>query len=251
MFLKQYGERRTGTNALRALIAANFEDVIVLMHILGDKHSPPVDLDGLWREVQDADDAPWQFISRATLDRPSLTTRSDNAWQSAEMRRHAAPLAQAFAAGAFGYVISIKNPYAWAVSIAKFTNWSRAVATERLREACRVFNDCYRAWLPLLERGPALLIRHEDLIRDTEGVLDRLGRTFGIRRSATFRPIEKLALPADWDDGPLPIGRSRFDAGRYLREEYLQALSPPQRDVVTSTMDWELLGRFGYAPLAD
>jgi hypothetical protein len=51
LYLKQYGERRTGTNALRALIAANYADVAVLMHILGDKHSPPADLDAIRSEV--------------------------------------------------------------------------------------------------------------------------------------------------------------------------------------------------------
>jgi hypothetical protein len=73
-FLKQYGERRTGTNALRALIAANFPNVVVLMHLLGNKHSPPVALDALWHEVQGSDDAAFELVSRATFDAPSLTT---------------------------------------------------------------------------------------------------------------------------------------------------------------------------------
>ncbi|HEX3961172.1 MAG TPA: sulfotransferase [Trebonia sp.] len=40
-FIKQYGEKRTGTNVLRALLHAHYRDVTVLMHVLGDKHSPP------------------------------------------------------------------------------------------------------------------------------------------------------------------------------------------------------------------
>ena len=40
-FIKQYGEKRTGTNVLRALLHAHYRDVTVLMHMLGDKHSPP------------------------------------------------------------------------------------------------------------------------------------------------------------------------------------------------------------------
>jgi Sulfotransferase family len=40
-FIKQYGEKRTGTNVLRALLYSHFRDVTVLMHVLGDKHSPP------------------------------------------------------------------------------------------------------------------------------------------------------------------------------------------------------------------
>jgi len=251
LYLKQYGERRTGTNALRALIAANYGGVSVLMHILGDKHSPPADLDALWSEVQGCRGRDWLFVSRATREAPSRTTRMNDHQQSVEMRRHAAPLAQAFAEGTFGYVVSIKNPYAWAVSLSRFTPWAHAVALDRLREACGVFNARYEAWLALLEshRRPALLVRHEDLAADAENVLDRLDRTFGTSRSPTFRPIAGVAKPAAWDHEPLPISTQPFDTGRYLRHDYLDALTPEHFAVVTASIDWKLMERFGYAPL--
>ncbi|MDQ3280264.1 MAG: hypothetical protein M3Q69_02500 [Acidobacteriota bacterium] len=247
-YLKQYGERRTGTNALRALVAANYDDVIVLMHILGDKHSPPVDLDALWAAVQGCSDPAWELVSRSTAAARSLTTRSADHWQLVEMRRHAAPFGRAFVEGAFGYLVSIKNPYAWAVSLARFTRWPRAVALTRMREACGVFNARYHAWLPLLEsqRRPALLVRHEDLIGDAEAVLERADRTFGTSRSTTFHAITGVARPAPWDHDPLPVSPQPFDAGPYLRHEYLHALTAEQQEVVTSAIDWDLMARFGY-----
>jgi hypothetical protein len=48
-FIKQYGEKRTGTNVLRALLHAHYRDITVLMHVLGDKHSPPSPLVGGYR----------------------------------------------------------------------------------------------------------------------------------------------------------------------------------------------------------
>ena len=51
IFVKQYGERRTGTNFLRTLLTANYHTE-VLMHILGDKHSAPVPFDEYWRDAQ-------------------------------------------------------------------------------------------------------------------------------------------------------------------------------------------------------
>jgi hypothetical protein len=167
------------------------------------------------------------------------------------MRRHAAPLLEAFDEGRFGYLVSIKNPYAWALSLSRFTPWPPPDALDRLREACRTFNTGYHAWLPLLEspRRPALLVRHEELITDPERVLDCLDRTFGIKRSPTFHAIEGIAKPAPWDDDPLPISALPFDGGLYLRHEYLDALPAEQLQVVSSAIDWTLMERFGYAPL--
>ena len=249
-YLKQYGERRTGTNALRALIAANCEDTVVLMHILGDKHSAPVDLDALWREVQDGEDAQWQFIQRATHQSLSLTTNVNDVQQATEMRRHAAALATAFASGAFGYIVSIRNPYAWAVSISRFLRWPPAEATERLREECVRFNEHYRAWLELFgsPRRPALLVRHEDLLCDAEAVLDRVSNTFAVPR-LPYQPIDCIARPVHWDDRPAPVSRQVFDRERYLRDEHLRVLNAEQRQVVTETMDWEMLRGFGYEPM--
>jgi hypothetical protein len=41
IFIKQYGEMRTGTNLLRLCLQETFDDAVVFMHVLGDKHSPP------------------------------------------------------------------------------------------------------------------------------------------------------------------------------------------------------------------
>ncbi len=47
--LKQIRPLAHGTNAVRALLERYVPDVTVLMHMLRDKHSPPVDLDEVVR----------------------------------------------------------------------------------------------------------------------------------------------------------------------------------------------------------
>lgn len=259
LFLKQYGERRTGTNYLRSLIAANYRDVVVLMHILGDKHSPPVAFDALWREAQESGDPAWQFVSRATFSAPALTTRADDRRQSVEVRRLAQPLAAAFADGALGFLISIKNPYAWAVSLARFLGWAakrrplpESCASD-LEEACRLFNARYAAWFALVDENPAssLLVRHEDLLQDPEGTLREIDRLFGLRHPTPYRPVEGVVGAAIWDHLPTPVRLMEFDRQHYGSAEYLGALPPLHRRIVRETIDWELLRRCGYRPLGE
>jgi len=66
-YLKQYGERCTGTNYLRFLLQKNCTDTVVLMHILGDKHSPPEPLEELWRATRQCPQPDVEFVSRATF----------------------------------------------------------------------------------------------------------------------------------------------------------------------------------------
>jgi hypothetical protein len=251
-FLKQYGERRTGTNALRALIAANFPNVVVLMHLLGDKHSPPVALDALWREVQWRDDAAFELVSRATFDAPSLTTVRNDRRQLAEVRRWAAPVAEAHANGTLGWVISIRDPYAWALSVARFLGWAtrRVLPDGRaddVRAACARFNESYAAWLALAE-SRTLVVRHEDLVRDPEAVVRTLAQKFGCERAPEFVAVDRVVEPAIWDGMAMPTQMLPYDREHYAGEGHVSGLPALHRDVVTETIDWELVRPFGYAP---
>jgi hypothetical protein len=73
-FIKQYGIERTGTNVLRALLEGYVGDVVVLMHVLGDKHSPPVDLRAVLGAVEGRPDAGTAFVTAATQAAPASTT---------------------------------------------------------------------------------------------------------------------------------------------------------------------------------
>jgi hypothetical protein len=255
LFLKQYGERRTGTNALRALITANCRDVVVLMHILGDKHSPPVALEELWREVQSSDDPAWQFVSRATFAAPARTTSRDDAGQLAELRRSAEPLTASFVSGAFGWLISIRNPYAWAIGLGRFLGWASRgsfpdTRLEDLRNACRIFNTNYTAWLGLAEARPwrALIVRHEDLVADSEATVRQVESKFGLEPSARFTPVDHVVEPAHWDHVNMPVRRLSYDRDHYAGAAQWRDLPMPHRRVVTETVDWDLLRPLGYAP---
>jgi len=217
MIVKQYGEMRTGTNLVRALRSPHGR---VLMHILGDKHSPPVDFDSLWEEAQSADDPARWFVHEATFRAPSATTSRDDVQQLQLVDEIAHEVADAYATRSLRYVVSIKDPYAWAASIMRMrTPW------RDFHTACRDFNTRYAAWLAL---PSCEVIRYEELIDALPGG--------GV-------------LPAHWDYSPVEVDSRPFDPNFYSERKYLTHLSDWHRDMVTNTIDWELLAPFGYAPL--
>ncbi|HKR64410.1 MAG TPA: tetratricopeptide repeat protein [Thermoanaerobaculia bacterium] len=247
IFIKQYGERRTGTNWLRTLLNDNYH-AEVLMHILGDKHSPPVPFDDYWCEAQRNPNPARTFVSRATFSVPSLTTTPLDPEQIAKTRSFETPVANAFISGELRFVISTRDPYAWAASLGWFLGWAprdEIVPEQRadeLRDACMRFNERYAAWLAFAERLPAraFFVRYEDLRADPESVCDDLARACGlIRRSRKWRDQKRTVLPAFWDDDPaLRLGQDfdrNGDSARYL--------SDACREVVAKTIDWPLVER--------
>jgi hypothetical protein len=224
--LKQYGAKRTGTCYLWHLLGRNFEGVRVLTNALGWKHGQPVD--------------------------PA-------AWLAGHPE---AGLTAEDAAGV-GNLVSVKDPYAWLVSICRFEHGGRYDQAPGLVAG---LNDLYAAWLGL----PRLrVVRYEWLLLDLAGELGALGRQFGLRRRGdgfvdeprVVRPGEHagragflwglrrrgfVAWPGE-DVGPEALfGRRDW----YLERRYMAVLPVAARDAVTDGVDWDLFGRMGYEPCA-
>ena len=117
--LKQFGEKRTGTNFVRALLLANYPDVVPLMHVLGDKHLAPLDLCRYLENAEAAPDPAWEFIRAATLAAPAEYTRADDPEQIRYLRGIAEAVTHAVRSGELGFILSTKHPYAWAASLAR------------------------------------------------------------------------------------------------------------------------------------
>jgi hypothetical protein len=256
--IKQYGARRTGSSYIRAMIAANYSEVLPLIHILGDKHSPPVDLDHFLRTSVAAPDPDWEFVRAATLAAPAESTRPHDERQIACLRRTAARVADSVRRGTLGFAISCKNPYAWAASLARHSGWTvwsptgRRVKTscsERLAAACREYNRNYRAWLDLHARFPSrsILIRHEDLVEDARGVLENMERLFGFARlHPELRLIAENSEAVDWDDSGPALRKTRFNASFYRERRYMKQLSASLRETVEENIDWPVASALGY-----
>ncbi|HLJ74798.1 MAG TPA: hypothetical protein VKU62_09445 [Thermoanaerobaculia bacterium] len=255
--IKQYGERRTGTNYVRALMQANYPEALVLTYILGDKHSPPAPLDAIWDAAQSSVDPELEFVRRATLAVRSQNSHDGDITQLAEMRKRAAAVAQAQRSGTMRFVITIKDPYAWIVSVARFHQWvHNDVETlhdwdcDQLREMCLQYNRHYAAWRQLTQANPSRVawIRYEDLLGGAEAAFRNVELTFGLSRERDFVDLPERIEPSWWDH--LPVLKSEsFDRSYYLERRYFERLQPMHMDIIAATIDWAPLTQFRYEPV--
>jgi hypothetical protein len=159
------------------------------------------------------------------------------------------------------YLFVVKDPYAWLVS---FRNWERLhrrsqtveigafardrLTHERLRRAWNVgtpveaWNRSLHGWLALEGRPNTLFVRYEDLIRDTEGQLERVRERFGLaRRGPRLADIHSRA-----DTWRTPNPRAALDRGYYLNEKYLEEFDERALSALRAGLDHRLLARFDY-----
>ena len=267
--VKQYGLQRTGTNALRALLQEHIPGTRVLMHVLGDKHSPPVDLSEVLDAVRRHPQPALAFVTLASRLAPAHTTAID---RDERQRAHLAAVADevfdAARAGRLRVVVSIRDPYDWARAVLRWTDElpvdaPRAVdlLVPRVRGMCEHFNLCYRAWLALVDRSRqgASVVRVEDLGDPLDALLSRLARELDLPypahvpvaagparpgSDARRQPILQRRLGATrWDDAPIAV-----DAELEERPAVREPLPDLLAAVVTDRIDWSLIERFDYRP---
>jgi hypothetical protein len=250
VFIKQYGEARSGTNWLRTLLQQNYANVVVLMHVLGDKHSAPVDIEDVLLRTVSEPDPDLAFVCAATLAAPAETTNLRDSGQSEYLRRLASPLAEAVRSGRLCYAVSVKHPFAQAAS---WLRWLRlqsrpldiVAEVRRLRVQA---NRRLHRWLELAEAadGRSIIVRYEDLLGDTGHMLDGIAFRFGLQQATSTQLLfRKEAAPAHWDDREPPRHWVDFDAQRHAGSP-ATSLAVDVRHAVDECTDWTLLERVGY-----
>lgn len=258
VFLKLYGERGTGMNFVRATIFANYEDVEPLLYILGDSHSAPAPFEELRRDAESQPDPAWSFVSSATRARSAGATAAWTHDQIAEMRRLARGITDAFDRNELRYLITIKDPYAWVVSLARADRWILGTMPlpdsflEPLAKACTRFNRMYASWIALAETYPqhSCIVRYEDLVRDSAFVFGAIEARFDLKRRAPrWQEVDTAVQPAPWDGWRVSTSQTLFDRQAVLERRYLTRIPAPHRAVIAEAIDWPLFERFGYAPL--
>lgn len=223
LFLKQYGMMRTGTNAVRASFAKNF-DVPVLVNILGWKHGP-------WTD-------PSTYLEKHVVDNETIecqtSRRNREVWMEVRMGADLIDLKRAVEQGLIGYLISVKHPYALAYSTRK---WGRDVP-----EMVRQFNTLYRGWMD--NAKPFVVVRHESLVRNPAPTLRAVGLYFNVRTPPYPEPVDWETKPSE--DWGLRLSHKRFNRKLYENREYEKHLSRHDRRTVEGGIDWGLAKVFGY-----
>ncbi len=262
MFVKQYGAKRTGTNALRLLLERQFDDLHVLMHILGDKHSLPTQL-VLRREI-DWSRSAQDLIIEATLEKPAETTQKEDGQQLDYILRLAETLKEILAENSLYCIVSIKDPYAWLNSMmrikglllypldSKLYRPLSAAKLSDLRHECRNYNHLYSGWLACVEQHPQwwTVVRFEDLISDIQGTFQHLASWLGMKMLLPdVLPLPEIALPAHWDNTSKITHFETFDPSFYTNRQYLSEMDREAICIVEEEIDWDLVAIWGYRPL--
>lgn len=252
--IKQYGEYRTGSNALRALLLENFDNALVLMHVLGDKHHDPIDFAALAQALSQKGTDPCWVILNATWARPGGLTRPESFRQQAFVRAFAQPVASSVANGSLRVVLSVRHPLTWIEAVMRFWEWPAQATGDPWLDAeginiakglCRRFNTRYLGWSKMVDdfADHARVVPFETLEADWGRLVGALASVFPLhlRRGhpvSTNRSVE----PSPWDNVPPCYAkakhRKRASKRRLARRE-LEA-------IVNDGIDWALLERFGY-----
>jgi hypothetical protein len=121
-----------------------------------------------------------------------------------------------------------------------------------LQAACQTFNRNYATWLALHDRFPerTSIVRYEDVAKDPATTVISLAKRHGLKRRGndpTF--VRGMVLPTYWDNVPTRAHWVPFEPAHYESHPDLRSLLPVVRGVVTDSIDWVLMARFGYEAL--
>lgn len=250
MRVKIYGERNTGTQMMRELLRSNgVEDLWPgTIAELGDMHR----ITALDRaERPDADRI---LIREAVIDDLFV-----EAFDRSLGWKHGIPDPAKLPDAGSGthYVVTVKNPYAWVVSMARrphhnlltgnrgsveaflaspWITCGRDNAPRHLGSVVDVWTLKYRAWLGLADSRPVTVVRYEDLLLEPQALSALAARL----DPQAHRPWQlPTAVPNNVKD-------LAFYQDYYAGQRWRDALSQACIATIGSRLDAELMERLGY-----
>jgi glycosyltransferase involved in cell wall biosynthesis len=250
--IKQYGEKRTGTNLLQYCLEQNYSNVLVLVHVLGGKHSPPVNLAACWNAASGRSNRERAFVEIATYDRPAETTHKGDPGQAAFLDKWGTAIGQAFIEGQLRFAVSVKDPFAWVASIRRIERWPAPDDPSSIAVACGRFNRRYREWLSLRNAYPGRfrIVRYEDLLTNLAPTMRDFANWLGTSGTpAEWALPGEAVVPTHWDDNAAwAAPGAAFDPTYYLQRRYFDDLGRKAREMIAAEIDWQIFAEFSYTP---
>jgi len=147
-----------------------------------------------------------------------------------------------------GYALCHKNPYAWVDSFIRYQE-AKGLVVAPLPAFIDRWNTASAAYLEFAEMTPfAVTIRHESLLMDLDGELDRIGARLDIEREP--RMVE---MPCEmWRGGDNmrhAITGAAFDPAYYTSGQYLKRYTPDDLEAFSSGLDAATMRRLNYEVL--
>lgn len=250
MRVKIYGERNTGTQMMRELLRTNgVEDLWPgTIAELGDM-----------QRVAALDRAERPDADRALIREAVIDDLFAAAFDRSLGWKHGIPDPARLPAPGSGthYVVTVKDPYAWVVSMARrphhnlltgnrgsleaflaspWITCGRDNAPRHLGSVVDLWTLKYRAWLALADSRPATVVRYEDLLLEP-GTLTGLAARLDPQAGRPWRlPVE---VPNNAND-------LSFYRDYYARRRWRDGLSAAAVDMIAGRLDPGLMERLGY-----
>jgi len=226
IYFKQYGAMRTGTNYIRYLLAKNFSDIHIFMNIGGWKHGPHIN------KIQN------KIILNNTVD---YKTRKE--WIIKQEI-----LFNIFATNNIIYIVSIKDPYAWVVSFAKFRNKMHKITNPTFIKMIikKYWNSAYRSYLKYIDDQYWLFIKYEDLINNHEKVLDIIKNKFSLKKKYNKYLNTTYKLAPNTDFNLFNTTQKTIDIDYYIKKKYLEELPKHIIKLINKYILPETFTKFGY-----
>ena len=210
-YVKMFGIQRTGTNFIQQILRQNYKNVRALDNQFGWKHGTP------------------------------LSLKKIDIWIAAKPnRKKYYPILNDIKSGNLMYpCFIIKNPYSWHQSIKKW-NGSKF----NLEKSYKRYNLLYTSYRNFYEEDykssglyrQGIIIRYEDVLKDTQRVISEIAKSFGLEPKGNFVIPNKVPQSANFDEDrkKFYLGSGTFD----LPSKIVQKIN--------SLVDWNLMAFYGY-----
>lgn len=210
--IKIYGLRRTGTNYLQWLLKHNFENICLLNDQTHWKHGIP----------KHYNDVLVLSCFQNTKDYLFSKNMMDTCWGQK----------------AINYILCVKDPYSWYLSICKWNNVDPFPLTKDKLSILYTWNYMMRQYERFYYKEQSVMyVQYEELIKDVEQDLSRVAQCFNLK-------LNKDIVDYDCD---IYSGQS-FDREYYLKSKYLKKYSIRDLLLMNDFLDQEYIQRFCYDP---
>ena len=218
-YFEIYGQQRTGTNYLSALIINNFLDTTVFMNIGGWKHDKiiefPNNIELVNKVVQ---------ITKNNIDIDKtidlFTTKNVN------------------------FLVIVKNPYMWINSISVYKQ--EKITREFIIKNISIWNKIYSNYKDYIECDKAYLVKYETLLKEPNEVLDKIKNKFNLTQKNLEYILENNVLHANNDSNIGKIKKVIFDKNKYINPIISDYLSNDIIRNINENIDVSLMKFYDY-----
>jgi hypothetical protein len=218
-FIKIYGLMRTGTNYISSLLKLNFKNTFVFMNVGGWKHG--------------------YFIKY-----PNNKNVLNSVDKKARRIYHKQKLIKLFRLNKVKFIIMIKNPYKWLLSVLKHKG--KEINENNIKLELKDWNLKYKNYKYHLENGTALLIRYEDLLENRNLILNKIKNKYKLnKKSVNYKNINKI-LNANFDCNLGKTKNKIFNKKEFYLDNSNKLFSDEILQVINENINKNLLNYYGY-----